>query len=316
MPKIKFMSMLFICALLMSSCQPAAQTVITPTLSAEGPTLALLNLTPLPTATITQMVIEATDLPTATSTPLPPIVVAQPTIEPTLELDPNMQGRKIPPALIQIDAPGSTSRVASPIQVKASVYPGDQGLVSVQLIGENGRLMADQLLKMSVPDSGWVSLATKIQFEINSAGESGLIVVTTRDGYGRRIAQSAIPVLLLQIGRNEIENPDFFKQPYLIDSPVSGGVSKNGIVNLTGFAHPFNGNALVFELVTQTGGILASQAYTLPKIPEGQEYAPFTLEIPYSVNQRTPVRLTIRQTSDVFIGEDMALGSQIIYLDP
>jgi hypothetical protein len=276
----------------------------------------VIRVTPLPTATITQTVIEATPDAGQTATPLPTILVVQPTVEYTLQVDPIMQGRKIPPALIQIQAPGSTSRLASPILVKADVYPGDQGMVHVQMIGEDGRLMADQLLKMKLPDSGWVSLVTKIQFEINSGGESALIVLSTNDGYGRRIAQTAIPVLLMQIGKSEIENPGFLKQPYVIDMPASGGVINHGVVKISGFAHPFNSNALIVELVTQTGGILASKAVTLPRIAEGQEYAPFSVEIPYSVDKRTSVRLTFRQPADQVYGVDAALGSQIIYLDP
>ncbi|KAF0112219.1 MAG: hypothetical protein FD147_280 [Chloroflexi bacterium] len=314
--KINLFKIILVTGLAISACAEVTPQLVTPSPLIGEPSVEVIEITPIPTNTPTVTYVKPTLIETVSGTAVPSIIIEQPTPEITLQVDPGLQNRKFPPALILIDKPGSASRLASPILVQANVYPGEGGLVSVQLIGENGRLMADQLLKMIQPDSGWVQLVTEIKFEITSAGESALIVISTRDGYGRRIAQTAVPVLLLQIGKSENELPGFLKQPFVIESPVTGGLIKNGTLRVSGFAHPFNSNPIIIELVTQTGGIMESKVVVLPKIAQDQEYAAFVAEIPYEVFRRTPVRLTIRQRSESLPGIDIALSSQILYLDP
>jgi hypothetical protein len=325
MQKNNLLTLILIIGFILSACsevtpevvaEPTKQIIATPTQFVKQPSVEVIEITPIPTNTPTQIFITPTVFETPSGTSIPPIVVEQPTPEATLQVDPTLQNLKVPLSLIQIEMPGKDSQVASPISIQAGVYPGDGGLISVQLYGENGRLMADQLLKMIHTESGWVQLVTEIKFEITSAGESGLIIVSTRDEFGRRIAQNSVPIVLLQIGKSEVEMPDFLKQPFVVQSQAAGAVVRNGILRISGFAHPFNSNPIVIELVTQTGGILASKALTLPKIASDQEYAPFTLDLPYKVSTRTPVRLTIRQRSDSLPALDVALSSQILYLDP
>ncbi len=130
---------------LFAGCKPAAN--LTPTAGTAfipeemTPTLNAL-LTPGATAELPQ----ATEgEPTASA--LTAIVVEQPTMQST-EIPEGQPGQKYPPALLQVEKPGEMSRLSSPILVTANVYPGDKGLVTVQLVGEDGRVMADQLLQL------------------------------------------------------------------------------------------------------------------------------------------------------------------------
>ncbi|MCX6056428.1 MAG: hypothetical protein NTZ74_16250 [Chloroflexi bacterium] len=284
---------------------PVEQTY--PEVTAVIPTLQKITVSPSPTLSINKK---------ASSTPLPPIVIEQPTREVTLQVDQDLLERKFPSASIQIVKPGPLSRLVSPITVQANVYPGENGLVSVQLIGEDGRVMAEQLLKRSQSESGWVQMITTFKFELPAAGESATIVVSTRDAYGRRIAQATVKVLLLQLGKNEIEPPGFGKQPFVVDVPFSGATIKGGKVQISGFAHSFNANPVIFELITQTGGVMTFKVITLPKIAQEQDYAAYEVEIPYEVNSRTSVRLTIRERLEYLPEIDVALSSQLVYLDP
>lgn len=244
------------------------------------------------------------------------IVLEQPTLEATVEAIVTLDVSKLPNSLVQVEEPGDMSQLASPIRVMASVYPGDGGLVTVQLFGENGRLIFEQLMKMVHTESGWVQLVTEIKFEINTAGESGLLVLSTRDEFDRRIVQSAVPVILMQIGKSEVEAPEFLKQAFIIQTPVANAVVKGGTLSISGYAHPFNANPIIIELMTQKGGVMESKVVKLPKAADGQRFVPFSAEIPYSIGIRTPVRVTIRQRSELLPNVDIALSSQIVYLDP
>lgn len=260
----------------------------------------------------------ATVSPSAGSaeTEAPIIVIEQPTsVIPTQSQVDGPQG-KVLPADIQIETPGELSRISSPLQVTINVYPGEGGKVLVQLFGEDGRLMAEELHTLEVPDSGWVQLYTSIPFDIHSAGEAALLVISTRDGFGRRIAQSSVPLILLQIGASEIELPGFRKDPFVLSTPVYGAEVRGGVIHIEGFVHAYNSNPIVGELMTETGGNLKSIVVMLPKGSEDLEYVPFTMDIPYNVKQRRPVRLTFRQPDMRLTGVDVVLDSLLIYLLP
>jgi len=309
---ISKLAILLVIGSLIAGCKPS--TNLTPT-GSPGTIDSVIThtLDALLTVEVTPDSSQVTEaVPTANA--LTPIVVEQPTLQST-EISSAQPGQKYPPALLQVEKPGEMSRLSSPILVTANVYPGNKGLVNVQLIGEDGRIMADQLLQLNTVDSGWISLATQIQFEINSAGESALIVVSTSDGYDRRIAQVGIPVILMQIGESEIEKPIFFNQPAILSSPVNGGFAKNGSLHIEGKVHLFNENPIIFELISQTGGVVASKA-VMVKAAAGQEYNPFSVDMPYSVSKRTPVRLVVRQPSSISYNVDISLYSLLLFLDP
>jgi hypothetical protein len=288
----------------------------------ESPTETFLPGQDLPTAFVTSPSAQQPTFDssfevsvTPTTSVLTPIVIEQPTLETTPTPAPTPSGFNYPPALLQVEKPGELSRLTSPFLVLANVYPGDQGMVNVQLFGEDGRLMSDQLIQLTQADSGWVSLATEIKFESISAGESALVVLSTRDFYGRRMAQVGVPVILLQIGKSELENPGFTKQPVVLKAPVAGGFAKKGSLHIEGMIHLYNSNPIIVELFSQTGGIVANKAVYVTK-SEGVDFVPFALDVPYSVTKRTPVRFTIRQASNVSSSVDIFLYSQLIFLDP
>jgi len=305
---------IFLLALGLFGCTRAEPTVT--------PTLVKTDTAVPPTSVVVMHTVELQPTlpnvePTITPTlgVLTPIVIEQPTQQATETLNPIATGYAVPPALLQIEKPGDLSKLVSPFLVTANVYPGEDGMVNVQLFGEDGRLMSDQLIQLSKVESGWLSLATEIKFEPNSAGESALIVISTRDAFGRRIGQTGIPVTLLQIGKSEIESHHFNKQPVMLKSPVAGGFYKKGNVHVEGLIHLFNDNPVIVELFTQTGGILATKAvYVQGK--DNEEFVPFAFDLPYSVAKRTPVRFTLRQASTLSPNVDISLYSMVIFLDP
>ena len=300
-----------LCLIGLAACSKGTPTVLPVSPATEKPVI-----TSLPTETAPPTLEPSATLTvTPTLSALTPIVIEQPTLQPSPTAAATQSGSTYPAALLQIERPGELSQLSSPFLFTANVYPGAQGMVNVQLFGENGRVMVDQLIQLSSTESGWQALATELRFESVAAGESGLVVVSTRDAYGRRIAQAGIPVILLQLGRSEIETVKFNKQPVVLKAPVAGGFASKGNLHIEGQVHLFNDNPVIIELITQTGGITASRALYLQKV-DGAEFTPFTLDLPYEVSRRTPVRLTIRQTSALSPAVDISLYSLLIFLDP
>lgn len=286
---------------------PTIEATVTPQVTSAATAAA----TPTSVKTGPTMVIK-----TLEGTSIPPIVLTQATPEATATLEPTVNEKNFPDAKIQIINPGSLSQLASPFTVQASVFPGPDRLVSLQLIGEDGRLIHDQLLKLSTAESGWSNLIEEINFQIPSAGESAMLVLTTHDEFGRPVTQAVTQVFLMQIGKSDINSYDFIKQPYIVQSLKDEAVIKGGVVHVSGFAHSYNTNPLIIELLTESGGVMETQIVKLPRGSEKLNYVPFSADVPYDIGIDTPVRMTIRQRSLLLPNIDNALASWTLTLKP
>ncbi len=301
----------------LTGCGGSRPTATAEVVIATDQPTPILSVTPSATASPT-LPIPTLPIPGAEVTPtdLPLIILDQPTTIPTWQPETNLGNRKILPAAVQIVEPGPDSKVASPINLFIKFLPSSGEQVLVQLIGEDGRTMAEKLSTIEIPKSGWATLPVEIPFEISTAGESALLVVSSRDEFGRRVAQTSIELLLLQIGKSDIEPTGFDREPFYLDSPTNSSVAKGGTVHIQGFVHPNGNGQIAGELVTESGGILESKVIDLPRDSDGKNFVPFSMDIPYSVAQRTPVRLILRQMDDRHTTVDRSLSSLIIYLDP
>lgn len=244
-----------------------------------------------------------------------PIVIAQPTAPIPTELAEDFNDQKFPASQIIIYIPGPNSRISSPLVVSAYAVPGDQGKITLQLWGEDGRLIIDQLTKLK-PTTGWVAFASKFPFEINSGGESTELTITSFDSDGRKVAVSGVPLILMQVGDSETEPSGFAKQPFVISNPPANTPVKGGILHLKGYAHPASSAPLVVELIKSNGGIVASKQITLKTAASEEGYVAFSTDLAYTVEKETPVRLSIRQMNDKTPLVDVALSSQLNTLLP
>ena len=279
-------------------------------------TIAILPATA--TTAVTPEVVE-TVLPASTATggldPSAPIIVEQPTKAVTTIPDVSQFSNATPVAQMNFSKPGPGSKVASPILVSAYAVPGYENKVTLELLGEDGRLMFSRVITLRESESGWVYFTEEIPFEITSAAESASLVLTTYDVYGRRIALCNVPLFLMQIGGSEIEVPGFAYLPFYLEKPESGSTLSGGDIHIDGYAHAFNQNPVIIELINENGVILSQQIIPIHEIT-GANYTHFSGDVTYTVSQSTPVRLTIRQTMDHAPYLDLALASFTLTLRP
>lgn len=258
------------------------------------------------------------NLNTVTATPektTPPmIVLTQPTPAEIPEV--TLAAGISKPSLLQIEAPGPGSKIRDFVWVRANVYPGDNGNVSILLTGEDGRTIALREVNYTNWTTGFLSIAEQIQFTPIAASETGLLSIYTKDGFGRIINLTSEKILMLQVGPEEIELPGFHGEPFVMTEPKPSAVSTKGTLRLSGYAHVFEGTPVIVELIQMDGSVLASTEIQVPPVTSGNGYVEFTGNIEYQVNQRTPVRFTIRQESSDLGSLNTALSSYIIYLDP
>lgn len=275
----------------------------TPTPSATASPTGTPTFGPSPTGTRTPTV---TRIPTRTRIP---------SRTPTITLTPTITNTPTPLSLsLNLVRPGLMSKVVSPIQMELQAVTGGDGKITIELVGEDGRVISRQVQDFGKPNRHiWIS--PDLPFEIGAAAETARLQIITYDEYGRAEAETSVDLVLLQVGRNEINPQAFTEEPYLVWSPEPEDVVSGGVLVLEALARPLNPSPLVIELISESGTVINTKMIDVPPPTGALSHTPFTVEIPYKVKESTPVRLVIRQEGSRIPGS-VALYSQLITLLP
>ncbi|HMD88330.1 MAG TPA: hypothetical protein VKF38_04125, partial [Anaerolineaceae bacterium] len=224
---------------------PTSTNTLTPSLTPSPTSTASSTFTPspsptatnTPTATIT-LTPTITDTPTITpsntfgppptwtrpptSTPYP-TWTRRPSLTPTIRptrtntFTPTITLTPTPPFdYLRLTRPGLMSIVLSPFRVEAFVTPGDDGYVYLELIGEDGSILAQQKLdnRALIGRSLWIS--PSVTFSMSAVSELARLLIYVNDKFGRKIAISSTDLLLYALGNEEINPPAYVEEPYLI----------------------------------------------------------------------------------------------------
>lgn len=252
--------------------------------------------------------IAAASTPTETPTLVPTSATVDVTERPTATFTP---GPNIPLAAIQINAPGPMSRVASPLEVHATVVAGESHRVEVDLFGEDGRLLGRDLLV--VPGyPGGDGLNVKMPFEIRAAGETATVQISTKDAHGRIQSLNSVQVLLLSTGTSQISPPgnNIYERVAFYGLPIDAHIT-GGTLAVKGSYAPVNDKPTILELVADDGTSLGLRVLDLT----GADGQYFETTIPYKVTQETAARLYLYQDDEVIQGRAYVY-SQPLALNP
>jgi hypothetical protein len=244
-----------------------------------------------------------TKIPDETLTPSPSAALAEPsatirtstpTRTPTLTRTPSPTP-SLPLANIQISRPGPASKVISPIRVNAYLTPGARGVVTIQLLGEDNRLLVRKVMSFAENSGTRVNISTELEFEIAAVAEAGRLVISTDDAHGRTIALASINLLLLSIGSNEINPPGDMLEPIVIREPSRNILIQGGVVQVSGMARFRSNDPILVEIFTADGKYAGpTRLINMPNPPDGN-HIPFSVEAPYSVSSPTWVRVTVSE---------------------
>jgi len=264
--------------------------------------------------------------PTQTYTPSKTVYVTEtprpkwpyPTRTPTDTATATVTPTPTPPlAKMHITKPGEFSKIVTHYRMEAMVLPGADGLVSVRLVGEDGRYIINQLLDYSYHTESSLWIAPYLDFESSAAAELARLEVGTQDKFGRRISLSTVDLILMSVGKNQINDSAILHEPYLIRYPANEQVVSGGEVWVAGLVDPVSSNPLVLELIDEKGTVLGSREIPIAEPTGDLSHTPFGVGIPYTVTENlTPVRLILRQESDGRIPGTVALSSIELTLIP
>lgn len=317
---------------MLAACQPGGAELPTPIPSEILPTVIALTiqanqaLSPQPDATTTDvptLVAPTSDAtssrtpylsPTWTGTPTttrPPRSTTTPTRTPSPTITPTASDTprpEIPLAAIRIQRPAPLSRVTSPLEVNAVLETGAGGVYRLELLGEDGRLLTRQVLEYS---GVRVNTSVNLEFEIPGVAETGRLQVYTLDQFGRFIALSSSNVILMSVGQDEYNTSADLRERVFIQRPDPEDLIVGGSLSIFGKAWPNETEPLLVELIAENGAVVGQRLVSV-QAQEGEDYGIFEAEIPYQVNEPTPVRLTIYEDIDRIPGKTHISTLEII----
>jgi hypothetical protein len=158
-------------------------------------------------------------------------------------------------------------------------------------------------------------MGAKLDFETPAVAETGRLQIITEDRYGRMIALASSDVLLLSIGEDDLNQPGDLLEDIVIREPIPNRLVQGSSVLVSGLARVSGDNPLFVEMIATDGQkVGSSRLVSVTPDPEGK-HAPFVIDVPYSVDKPTWVRLTV-SVQDSRIPGITHLSSVEILLSP
>lgn len=276
--------------------------------------------TPSPEPTLTEAPTATPSIsPTWDGTPSrTPTRTATPTRTPWPSRTPTITSTPTPPnAALRISRPGPYSRVSSPFRMEAVIKPGADGLVHLEITGEDGRTIHREDMDFRAMRDRTLSIAPEVSFGILAAAETARLSLWTVDEYERTSYLTSVELVLMKIGDDDVFPPASLQERYVIRSPKDGDYIQGGVVHVTGLANLVNENPLLVELLDEDGSVISQTEVTV-SLPYGDlSHIPFTVSLPYEIEEdEEPVnaRLVFRQESATRIPGTVFLSSLALTL--
>lgn len=210
-------------------------------------------------------------------------------------------------AQIRFITPGPASSVISPINLQAMLVSGESGVVQVDLLGEDGRVLQRDLEKVTRNVRG-IFRRFELKFEIRAVTEAGYIRISSKDDFGRIQVLNTMPVLLYSIGSAQINPPgNMIYERVMVEGLKEKANFYAGEVGLKGRIWPFNDQPMIVELILPDGRSISTRVLTFA----GIEAQSFETTLPYKVTEPTSARLTFRQDNPLLSVTDPELMKNI-----
>lgn len=179
--------------------------------------------------------------------------------------------------------------------------------------GEDPRLLYRDLQRIISNPVDWVFLDQDIPFELDRVSEFAQLRVSVYDEYDRPVTINSVDLLLLSMGPNAITPSNIRSEPIVIRQPTKNQLIQGGKVIVSGLVRPSQ-DVMLVELVAADGSIPGYRQVFVTPSPDGS-YVEYAVEVPYTVEKGTWVRLRISESGTRISGMEH-LSSVEIYLSP
>ncbi len=287
---------LFLTACLQQLAQP------TPTLSLDALISTAIALTSQALAAETLPAPTETPVPPPTETPSPTPTSSEPTLTPT----PAPGFTKY--AELRFVSPGPMSSLVSPFKLKLLLTAGKSNRVRVDLLGEDGRLLYSQTLRVDSDYPGSYR-ELEVPFETRAVSEAGFLRLSTRDQNKNLTALNIMPVLLYSVGTTQLTLPgNLIYERIAYDGLKNKSKVYGGEIPVKGLYWPYNEQPVFLDLIID-GKIVVTRQLAI----SGIEPQTFETTLPYKVSEPTPARIAIHQEDPRLPKDDPLLKNYIYY---
>jgi hypothetical protein len=234
----------------------------------------------------------------ATAPPTPELPSATP-IEESEEIpaaaptpEPQLPPVQLPAGTIQILSPGPGSKVVSPFLLRAALIPGPNGVVRIELLGEDGRLLMREVKVYNLSPGARISLGSEVKFEISAVAEAARAQILVEDNHGRTMALASVDLILLSIGDADINPVVDTLENIIIEEPNPNALIQGGQVLVSGLARLRGDQPLLIEIQTDDGRVVGTRQVSVVS-PQGGGHGTFAIDVPYTLSATTRARLFI-----------------------
>jgi hypothetical protein len=219
----------------------------------------------------------------------------------------------VPSPSMAIRTPGNGSIVTAPIPISAIVQPGADGLIRLTLTDKADNTLARQLLRVDSGSETEITFDTNLTFEIPNGTMEALLTLSTQDDYHRPLALRSVLVTLNSNGEAQV-NFNSNEEAWLeINFPEAQEIIGGGKFTVQGSVIPVTQNPIIFELITDTGGMIGTAQLAVNQAGER-----FSFELPLTygfISSVRDVRLVVRQSIDGY-ANNVILDSLPLALAP
>lgn len=207
---------------------------------------------------------------------------------------PPQRGTATTPALIHILSPGEGSAANTPIELTAEIQPGGDGLVRVSLLDRQNNILARQLMRTDPNLQTTSKFSTHLAFEITTESTPALLTLAIQDEYHRPLSLRSVSLTLQSEGDAIITPPNKNASWLEIDQPIANEALSGGSIRVEGRITPITQKPVIFELITDTGGVIGSSQLA---VQESGEPLDFSIRLSYGfITTTRDVRMIVRQT--------------------
>lgn len=233
------------------------------------------------------------------------------TVTPTPEINITIPGSG-EPVILQ---PGNNARLISPLKLKVTAQPGEDGLIRIEMLGHDNRAIFRKLMDYSAYQGKTLLIEQEIPFEIRS-DESARLQVVIENTKGKTIFLTSVDLTLLLVKGTETSGEKPVNPRLKIEQPIPGTSITGETLTLKGGFKPINDTPLLIEVLASDWHTLTSRIIPI-NIPADQTaFAAFEAKLSYKTKTDIPATIRIRQDSNNLIKGPVFLWSEKIILVP
>jgi hypothetical protein len=216
------------------------------------------------------------------------------------------------PVILQ---PGNSARLVSPLKLKLISKPGEDGLIRIELIGQDNRLIFRRLLDYTAYQGKTLLIEQEIPFEVRD-DENARLQVILENRKGKATFLASIQLTLLKIKGSETIGESPVNPRIKMEMPQPGSSVKGSELVIKAGLKPVNDTPVVVEVLASDWHTLTSKILKISIPVDQTAFTPIEIKLPFKTGLKLPVTIRIRQESNSLITGPVLMWSEKVTLTP